>query len=63
MRKPRKPRKPRIAEREDLREDTSRILKEFSEWFLPATMEEVGCEFVMFLKWLEDNNYDIVKMV
>ena len=54
-------RKSRIAYREDLGEDMSRILKEFTEWFLPATMKEVGCEFVMFLKWLEDNDYSIVK--
>ena len=55
--------KSRIAYREDLGEDMSRILKEFTEWFLPATMEEVGHEFIMFLKWLEDNNYNIVKKV
>lgn len=51
--------KTRVVQRDELGEDTLKVLKEFSEWFFPATMEEMGHEFYMFLKWLEDNNYII----
>ena len=53
--------KSRVVQRDELREDTLRILREFDEWFLPATMEEMGRQFIMFLKWLDDNDYEIVK--
>jgi len=51
--------KSRVVQRDELGEDMLRILREFDEWFLPATIEEVGREFTMFLKWLEDSGYKI----
>ena len=51
--------KSRIVQRDELGEDTLRVLREFDNWFLPATVEEVGREFAIFLKWLEDNEYRI----
>ena len=50
-----------ITRRDDLGEDTLVVLREFEGWFFPATMEEVGQEFPMFLKWLGDNGYVITK--
>lgn len=52
--------KSRVVSRDELGEDTLRVLKEFEGWFLPATAEEVGKEFFMFLKWLEKNDYKLV---
>ena len=54
-------RKSRTAQRDELRESTLGILREFDDWFLPATMDEVGREFLLFLKWVDDNDYEIVK--
>jgi len=51
-----------ITKREDLEEDTLGVLREFDEWFLPATMEEIGREFIIFLKWLEKSDYKIVRI-
>ena len=51
--------KSRVVQRDELGESTLKILNEFDEWFLPATIEEVGHEFFMFLKWLEKNGYVI----
>ncbi|KKL74865.1 hypothetical protein LCGC14_2060590 [marine sediment metagenome] len=51
----------RVVTRDELGESTLGILREFDEWFLPATMEEVGHEFIMFLKWIENNGYVIRK--
>jgi hypothetical protein len=53
--------KSRVVRRDELGEDSLRILREFDEWFLPATMEEAGNQHLMFLKWLEDNGYKIVR--
>ena len=53
--------KSRIVQRDELGEYTLEILKEFYEWFFPTTVEEMGHEFLMFLKWLEKNGYMIVK--
>lgn len=53
--------KSRVVQRDELGEETLEILKEFEEWFLPATVEEVGHEFFMFLKWLGDSGYIIVR--
>jgi hypothetical protein len=52
--------KSRVVQRDELGEWTLRILNEFDEWFLPATIEEVGREFFMFLKWLDKNGYVII---
>ncbi len=52
--------KSRVVKRDGLNEDTLKVLREFTEWFLPATMDEIGNEFLMFLKWLEKNEYMIV---
>ena len=54
-------RKSRTAQRDELKESTLGILREFDGWFLPATMDEVGREFLLFLKWLDDNDYVIIK--
>ena len=54
-------RKSRVVQRDELKVSTLRILKEFDGWFLPATMDEAGREFLLFLKWLDDNDYEIVK--
>ena len=54
-------RKSRTAQRDELKESTLGILREFDGWFLPATMDEVGREFLLFLKWVDDNDYEIVK--
>jgi len=54
-------RKSRTAQRDELKESTLGILREFDDWFLPATMDEVGREFLLFLKWVDDNDYEIVK--
>lgn len=53
--------KTRVVQRDELGEDTLKVLREFDEWFLPATMKEIGNEFFMFLKWLEKNGYMITK--
>lgn len=52
--------KSRVVQRDELGEETLEILREFTEWFLPATMKEMGNEFFMFLKWLEKKGYKIV---
>ena len=54
-------RKSRTAQRDELGESTLGIHREFDDWFLPATMDEVGREFLLFLKWVDDNDYEIVK--
>lgn len=51
--------KSRIVQRDELGEGTLEVLREFEGWFLPATIEEVGGEFIIFLKWLEKNGYVI----
>ena len=45
--------KSRVVKRDGLGEETLEILREFDEWFLPATIEEMGNELLMFLKWRE----------
>lgn len=52
--------KSRIVQRDELEEWTLEVLREFEGWFLPATVEEVGGEFMVFLKWLEKNGYIII---
>jgi len=54
-------RKSRAAQRDELKDSTLGILREFDDWFLPATMDEVGREFLLFLKWLDTNGYEIIK--
>lgn len=51
----------RKATREDLREGTLSVLREFDEWFLPATVRDMGREFIIFLKWLDERGYVITK--
>lgn len=51
--------KSRVVQRDELGESTLKILNEFDKWFFPATVEEVGHEFLMFLKWLGKNGYVI----
>ena len=51
--------KSRVVQRDELGESTLRILNEFDEWFLPATIEEADQEFFIFLKWLGKNGYVI----
>ncbi len=53
--------KSRVVQREELGESMLMILEEFDCWFYPATTEEVGRKFNMFLKWLENNEYVITK--
>ena len=49
----------REAKREDLSEDTLKVYREFQDWFLPATAEDVGREFIIFLHWLDKKDYVI----
>lgn len=53
--------KSRVVRRDELGEWTLEILKEFEGWFYPASVEESGRIFFMFLKWLEKNGYEIVR--
>lgn len=50
----------RETRRVDLGENTLGILREFDRWFLPASIEDVGGEFLIFLKWLEKKGYVII---
>jgi len=53
--------KSRVVQRDELGESTLKLIDEFTEWFFPATAEEVGREFIIFLKWLEKNGYEIIR--
>jgi hypothetical protein len=53
--------KSRVVRRDELGEGVLEILGKFEDWFYPATVEESGRIFFMFLKWLEKNGYVIVK--
>lgn len=53
----------RKVSREDLDSDIREILRQFEKWFFPASVHDVGNEFIIFLAWLYRNNYAIIKAV